>query len=814
MICRTEIGRCVPSSATGAPPPALDAAATIAPTIGTRGTTFTLTFGITAALFEAPTVTLDTGSGPASFANDASASGKNTFVFHYTASGSETPGAHQVSIVAIDSSGNTATLSGPPLTLDFTPPGLQPTANASSTNSATVVFTKPVTPSSAEDASHYLITPSLSIVAAALASDNQTLSLVTSDQTPGTSYTVVASNVFDSIGNAIGTANAATFTGFGNLPDDTPPTPLSPSTNAVVDLRTSFNFAWTPRTGASAYEFQLSDTTDFSDVLADIDTAETSLSAPGDLPVPSAPVTYYWRVRSDVTAETFDTSYPSASFDGLDGTVRVYCPASATCSDSGRVGNLSKPMQTIIGGIGLADVRGIHTVDVAGRGGSAAYAEQVSLLDGISVYGGYNPAFTTTSATTAAIIENLGAVAVSVTNFTGTSTVFDGFSIVTGPNIAPDNFGIFIASVRGITISHCNINPGPAINSSVGIEIDGSGGTAQGDGPLVIDNVITAGATSNYASCFSTGIEVKHSAVSIVRNTIKGGDIISQNGSTSHSYSTWGLNTSLSNGIYDGNFISGGNAFTGSSLGSSYYATSLGVQLNSGTDSLTNNVIAAGAADYQAFTFQNSGSGATSLANNTFFSPTQNPNVTPPTGAAALQAHAGGVRDLLIEQPTNLVNNLFAAEAPLVATQVGTSALYIAAPADTTFVQNNSFFGFAAYADDYCETPYPCTNAQANASSMESYYGSKSIPASGNTDVTTLTFADASCPTDGACALSTPTDNAVLYGGLDASQSNCGTGAAACGGVTTDATGAARTCPAPTPTPIPTSCYSRGAFEY
>ena len=95
---------------------------------------------------------------------------------------------------------------------DTTPPQLSG-AIANSSTEVTVTFNEAVTAETAEVEGNYAIN-GLTVSAAALNAGAKTVTLTTSAQTEGTSYTVTVSNVADIAGNVIAGSNTATFTGY------------------------------------------------------------------------------------------------------------------------------------------------------------------------------------------------------------------------------------------------------------------------------------------------------------------------------------------------------------------------------------------------------------------------------------------------------------------------------------------------------------------------------------------------------------------------------------------------------------------------
>ena len=126
FACQGSRGICVPDGAIDETAPKLSGDATISPEAGGTGTVFTLAFEVDETLAEDPSVTVDIGGVQAAFAIDDEASdvGARRYVYHYTASGAETPDrASPVSISLVDVAANPSpSLSGGIITFDFSPP--------------------------------------------------------------------------------------------------------------------------------------------------------------------------------------------------------------------------------------------------------------------------------------------------------------------------------------------------------------------------------------------------------------------------------------------------------------------------------------------------------------------------------------------------------------------------------------------------------------------------------------------------------------------------------------------------------------------
>jgi hypothetical protein len=112
-------------------------------------------------------------------------------------------------------------------------------ASAAGETSVRLAFDEPLAADSASKTVGYAITPSLDVLAAALADDQQTVTLTTAVQTPGVTYTLSVTGVSDLYGNAVAEgARQQTFVGFGVPPDSAAPVILVPVQGARVRVGT------------------------------------------------------------------------------------------------------------------------------------------------------------------------------------------------------------------------------------------------------------------------------------------------------------------------------------------------------------------------------------------------------------------------------------------------------------------------------------------------------------------------------------------------------------------------------------------------
>ena len=825
--CRTTVGRCVATSSLTQTNPTLAAPATLTPAVGTVGTTFTLSFKVTDLLFEVPKVALGDSADVFMFDAAASAPEKNAFVFHYVATGGESVGAHTVAISITSGTGAQAVLVAPTLVLDFAAPAVQPAAVAETTSSATLTFTKAINRDQAEHIDNFAITPALQIVAASLGSDNQTVTLVTAPQTPGVNYTVTTSGISDSVGNAILPGSTATFVGFGIPADTSAPTPVTPASGSRV-FSAQATLTWTGRFGAANYQVELARDAGFTQPVSGSPFAVAAPVTSLTVPLANA-VTYYWRVHADTTT---DVAYPVAFFDAMDDAVYVYCPSTAaTCNDSGRVGNKSKPFQTLSHALSDAVGDGIALVRVATRnvlpGDDFAYKEIVTLISGVSITGGYASDFATAPDPVAhktTVSSGTSTYTLVAVGLTAPVTV-DGLHIV-GASVGPDQgttYGLYVAScAENLTVQHCTIEGGNVsyptgteavfTTSSGGLYKNNTirGGAENGSGsnhsfyivggaPTLQQNTILVGASPTGATSTATGIRVESAQVILDGNVITGP---AGPGAATNLL----LDLSSATALLNGNTIIDTHA---------QYA-SKAISASTTTLTLTNNVIVSGVTPSPAFAIY-----YTSNAIDASYSSVLATNNLIAAGVSSVStafntANGGGFAPL-----SELTNNIILSLGGIHRTCVFEHG--VTPPGGTDSVQNNLFIECpeATYihydaASSAC-TPlatstskYDCYVSETELNTPSDFGSSTAGTFAGNltnesvADLATVGFANVST-NDYHLTAATPA--LVRNAGKDASQDTCGGSlSGTCGAVTKDREGVLRSCPG-------THCYSLGPYE-
>jgi len=345
--------------------------------------------------------------------------------------------------------------------IDAAPPTLS-AATAESPTRVTLLFSEPLDEKTAQTLANYAISDSsgtpLAVEAVHLSSRQDAVALITAVQRVQQTYTVTVADLADRHANKLASATV-TFIGYGSIDTD-PPRQLAPADGEVVSLlkegttstgaapdflpdavdRQQVTCAWSAVNGATSYEVQLATSSDFSSFGAASGPATfvvppewNSLRFPDtEVGTPElASFTYWWRVRGVDATRPFDADFPKAQFDALAGVVYVACATSgATCNDRGGVGNRSKPLQTISGGLARARVHGRTRVNVAMRPDNEPYQEMVALTEGVGLYGGYtsdwaqpDPAGPYTK------IRSDAPIQLSANNLRRGTTVLEGFEV-------------------------------------------------------------------------------------------------------------------------------------------------------------------------------------------------------------------------------------------------------------------------------------------------------------------------------------------------------------------------------------------------
>ncbi len=290
------------------------------------------------------------------------------------------------------------------------------------------------------------------------------------------SYVLKVTGLTDLAGNPVKTGGTS-FTIPSSGADTTVPIPLAPVASERV-YAAQATLSWTEKLQAGAYTVEVAFDTDDNNDLADF--AQRALpSSPWVVPegtssltidLPDA-VSYVWRVRADTTTPGL---YGVERFEAMNDKVHVYCPEGATCiDDPTRAGNKSRPFRHISTAIAFAQASGLGAVAVAARGGAAAYEDSIVVKSGVSLFGGYDPAFVTRESPTF-VTSGSSAPGTIIARSVASTTVVDGFTLS-----ANETCINLIGCSEALTVSHIEI---PACQVPIRVSASNS---APGSGPLL-----------------------------------------------------------------------------------------------------------------------------------------------------------------------------------------------------------------------------------------------------------------------------------------------------------------------------------------
>lgn len=398
-------------------------------------------------------------------------------------------GEKTVSAVFRDAAGNESAPVSATVTLALAFDQMPPTLTSASAPSETRVvlsFSEPVSASEAEDVANYSV-PGLTISQAVLESNRQAVTLFTSQQAGGVSYTITVSGVHDLSGNSIVPPNdAQSFLGFGPQAEAMPPAILAPFV-AARQFSGDVDFAWSSRAGASSYTFELA-LDDPTTATAAEDYAQHPIALvtqPGTTyhRAGLAPGSYHWRVRANVTTQG---AYGDGSVDVIGDRLYVYCASTQTCSDASGNGSKVRPLQSLSRAIADAQAFGLSRVEVAARNpsGSSSYNELVVISRGVDVFGGWDPLFTSRApAINVTRIKGTG-------NFTmialgiDTPTVIDGLVVQGGAGDSITTL-LIAGSDQSLSLRNCTFLAADDLDDVVVVSVSGSG-TTPSTGPELV----------------------------------------------------------------------------------------------------------------------------------------------------------------------------------------------------------------------------------------------------------------------------------------------------------------------------------------
>jgi len=207
-----------------------------------------------------------------------------------------------------------------------------------------------------------------------------------------------------------------------------------------------------------------------------------------------------WTIISGTGGVLSDPADPAAQFSGLPMTSYVLrwtisngCGSSqddilinfmnfddavfvSTTGSNTNPGTQSQPFLTVSYAITNAQAQGKHNVDIA----AGTYGETVTLISGICLYGGFDPA---TWARNASIYNTTVNGGVKAITGSGVSNVtIDGINIhgADAPTYGVSAYGIFLSESTGVCVNHCSIDAGHGSQGLTGST--GSSGYPGGNG--------------------------------------------------------------------------------------------------------------------------------------------------------------------------------------------------------------------------------------------------------------------------------------------------------------------------------------------
>ena len=426
-------------------------------------------------------------------------------------------------------------------------PPLMILAIAESENEVFIEFNEPINTAQRVDIGKIRIVPNLEISEIITSGGNQSLLLITESQIPQVTYRIEINEITDIFNNPIQAPNnTIEFTGYGNpaIIDERPPDLISPADGDRA-FNLNANLVWSARLGASHYTISVTE-------------ENGGVHIPGSPFTVQAPITsidinlpedrsYTWSVESDVLVG--EPNY--RTIHALGDTVYVYCPAGEACTETNLPGNMEYPLQSIAKGIATAQENNIYNIKVSGRGSDQAYDEIVSMVEGISLEGGFSSDFEERDIDVYETkIANTSAFVVQAVNITNSipAILFDGFTIQGGTE--GDTYALYVlGSDNTLTFSNNRFLGGDASRDSFVVYFS-STNELEGGGPIFTNNIVqgddTTGTGYNYA------IYNYASNPTITNNTISAGAVEVSN------RSSIGIFSKNSSPIIENNTISGG----------------------------------------------------------------------------------------------------------------------------------------------------------------------------------------------------------------------------------------------------------------
>ncbi len=692
--------------------------------------------------------------------------------------------------------------------LDRVPPTLV-SAQAAGPQAVVLTFSERVKREEAENLANYGAVPPLAFVSATLGGESQTVVIAVQRQSAVT-YELTVANVRDESDNVIAPpTNSSRFNGVPPPIDTTAPEPLLPALHQRFLGATHVELRWSERSGAARYQIDLAFDVAFQNhvpgspftvlPLAEGGVPETTLRVAAPVAV-----TYFWRVRADTTEGTpivYD-------FDVVRDALHVYCQSYPGCDGAGAAGNVTRPYPTISRALANAKLDGIKRVLVAGRGVGQPYEELVTLVDGVSLHGGYDPTFDESQRNAETRIRGSSTFTIYAERITQKTTV-ERFTIMGGHGRLVHTVEAKLAD--GLLLIDDVIDNGHGQHESIAVHIEDSGRDGGLKPALIGCSVVDVDeAETQDVADTERGVDAIRSHVRIERSTIASGDANGESSAVRVSGSVMMSDSSASSGAVpvasgsrshgvwlelragapssriERNVLQGGAADESGGL----YATGSGME----APVIVNNVISSGVGG--------SVSRGAQLSHGVFVNNTV--SVLDCTQGTSCQRFA--VLAVLTTMPnanaTVIANNILFGQGDRdhgACLGIGTSAAF---PFSPQRIENNLMFDCPDAFVRYLHNMALGTElvAMADVNDVTKYLGAPPTSATGNvTDAAAASYFTSWATGDWSLMEGTPA--AIAGGGLDASS-------ATYGAVTVDITSSVpRTCNGPG------ACFTMGAYE-
>lgn len=318
---------------------------------------------------------------------------------------------------------------------------------------------------------------------------------------------------------------------------------IAPTQNQQVATST-LSFNWGAR-GAGLYTLELATDSNFTNKILEKEVSATTYTvANNDLTAGSALTTstYYWRVkiakiRDNLQSKTQSFLLMVLPSGGSGAAGALYVDKNSTAST--QIGSKEAPYKTISGAIAAADAlrNNNQSVTLDVRVAKGDYGEEVNLIQGISLRGGYDASDWSRNISTN-VTRILGPTDAAVRSGSGVTniTVVEGFTLVGATISGTSSYGVYNnASSPTITNNYIDCGNGAQCygiqNTSSSPVISGNTIWANNQtGNFGIYNQLSSSATivnnlifGGYGANNSVAIYVNGSAPKILNNTIHAG---------------------------------------------------------------------------------------------------------------------------------------------------------------------------------------------------------------------------------------------------------------------------------------------------